>query len=76
MYLFRLCWVFSGVHGLSLVGAGKGYSLVVCGLLLLRSLGPRAQPQELWHVDIVALWCGIFLGQRANPCALHWQADS
>ena len=20
--------------------------------------------------------CGIFLDQRSNPCALHWQADS
>jgi len=45
MYLFRLCWVFSAVHGVSLVGAGEAYSLVVCGLLvaeasLVAELGP------------------------------------
>ena len=28
-----LLWVFIAVHGLSLVGASEGYSLVVCGLL-------------------------------------------
>ena len=34
IYLFRLCWVFIAVCGLSLVAGDGGYSRVVCGLLI------------------------------------------
>ena len=40
-------------------------------------VGSRAQPQQLWHMGLVApLACGIFLDQGSNPCSLHWQVDS
>ena len=44
---FWLRWVFVAVHGLSLVAASRGYSLLWCAgfsfrwLLLLRSTGSR-----------------------------------
>ena len=44
---FWLCWVFVAAHGLSLVAASRGYSLLRCAgfslqwLLLLRSTGSR-----------------------------------
>ena len=44
---FGLYWVFVATHGLSLVAASRGYSLLRCvdfslrWLLLLRSTGPR-----------------------------------
>ena len=42
LLLSVLCWVFTAVRGLSLVGASRGYSLVVVpGLRLLQSTGSR-----------------------------------
>ena len=51
IYLFWLRWVFVAAHGLSLVVVNGGYSSLQCAgfllrwLLLLQSLGPRAQAQ-------------------------------
>ena len=66
---FWLCWVFVAAHGLSLVVASGGYSLLPCAgfslqwLLLLRSTGSRhvgfsscgTQAQYLWCTGLVAL---------------------
>ena len=87
-FYFWLHWVFVAVHGLSLVAASGGYSLLWCmgfslrWLLLLRSTGSRCMSfsrcgtQALEHRLSSSAACGIFLGQGSNPCSLHWQADS
>ena len=63
---FWLCWVFVAAHGLSLVAASRGYSLLRCAgfslrwLLLLQSTGSRpagfsscsTQAQLLWHTGL------------------------
>ena len=47
LFYFWLCWVFINAHGLSLVAASGGYSLLWCAgfslrwLLLLQSTGSR-----------------------------------
>ena len=83
IYLFRLCWVFVSVRGLSLVAASGGHSSSRCaGLslsrpLLLRSTGSRrAGSVIVAHGPIHSAACGIFPDQGSNPCPLHWQADS
>ena len=62
IYFFWLCWVFTAVHGLSLVAVSRGYSSLRCAgfslrwLLLLHSKGSRhvgfsscsMQAQQLW----------------------------
>ena len=62
IFYFWLRWVFVAVHGLSLVVASGGYSLLQCAgfslrwLLLLRSMGSRhvgfsscgTRAQQLW----------------------------
>ena len=63
---FWLHWVFVAVHGLSLVAASRGYSLLWCAgfslrwLLWLRSTGSRPQAQQLWlagsRVQTQQLW--------------------
>ena len=55
MYLFSLCWVFTAVHGLSLVGAGEGYSLVVCGLLTA-----EASRCGAWALELSLSSCGTW----------------
>ena len=83
IYLFRLCWVFVSVRGLSLVAASGGHSSSRCaGLslsrpLLLRSTGSRrAGSVVVAHGPSCSAACGIFPDQGSNPCPLHWQADS
>ena len=78
-----LCWVFVSVLGLSLVVASGGHSSSRCaGLslsqpLLLRSTGSRrAGSVVVAHGPSRSAACGIFPDQGANPCSLHWQADS
>ena len=82
IYLF-VCWVFISVRGLSLVAASGGHSSSRCaGLspsrpLLLRSTGSRhAGSVVVAHGLSCSAACGIFPDQGANPCPLHWQADS
>ena len=59
-FYFWLCWVFIAAHGLSLVAASGGYSLLwYAGLPLpwphpLQSTGSRAQAQQLWRTGPVA----------------------
>ena len=83
IYLFRLCWVFVSVRGLSLVAASGGHSSSRCaGLslsrpLLLRGTGSRrAGSVIVAHGPSCSAACGIFPDQGSNPCPLHWQADS
>ena len=87
MYLFIGCAGSSSLHGLSLVAANGGYSLVaICRLLItvvslvvgFSSCGPQA----LGHGPVVVQGlscskaCGILPDQGSNPGLLHWQADS
>ena len=45
--------------------------------LLLRSTGSRrAGSVVVAHGPSCSAACGIFPDQGANPCPLHWQADS
>ena len=78
-----LCWVFVSVRGLPVVAASGGHSSSRCaGLslsrpLLLWSTGSRrAGSAVVAHGPSCSVACGIFLDQGANPCPLHWQADS
>ena len=71
IYLW-LCWVFIAAHGLSLVVASGGYSSLRCTgfslqwLLLLRSMGSRAQAQQLWLTGSVVVAHGLSsYGSRA-----------
>ena len=80
---FWLCWVFISVRGLSKVVASGGHSSSRCaGLspsrpLLLRGTGSRrAGSVVVAHGPSCSAACGIFPDQGANPCLLHWQADS
>ena len=58
--------------------------LLAGGLLLLQSTGCMAHRLRscdagsgvVAHRISCSTACGIFLDQRSNPCALHWQADS
>ena len=58
LLIYRLCWVFVAVHGLSLVAASWSRSLVVLGLLIAMASRCRAQTQDrwLWHMGLVAPW--------------------
>ena len=83
IYLFRLCWVFVSVRGLSLVEASGGHSSSRCARLslsrplLLWSAGSRrAGSAVVAHGPSCSAACGIFPDQGLNPCPLHWQADS
>ena len=83
MIYFWLFWVFVAIHGLSLVAASGGHSLVVvCGLLTaVTSLVSEHRLWGTWASVVVAyrLSCpmarGIFPDQGSNLCPLHWQAD-
>ena len=82
IYLW-LCWVFVSVGGLSLVAANVCHSSSRCAGLslsrpfLLRSTGSRrAGSVAVAHRPSCSAACGIFPDQGANPCPLHWQADS
>ena len=50
IYLFRLCWVFIAVCGLSLIVGNGGYSRVmVCGLLIaVAPLGVEHRLEGAW----------------------------
>ena len=81
--LFRSCWVFVSVRGLSPVAASGGHSSSRCaGLspsrpLPLRSTGSRRAGSVIMaHGPSCSVACGIFPDQGSNPCPLHWQADS
>ena len=83
IYLFRLCWVFVSVRGLSPVAASGGHSSSRCaGLppsrpLLLRSTGSRcAGSATVAHGPSRSAARGILPDQDSNPCPLHRQADS
>ena len=83
IYLFRLCWVFVSVRGLSVVAASGGHSSSRCaGLslsrpLLLWSTSSRCTGSVVvTHGPNCSVACGIFPDQGSNPCPLHWQADS
>ena len=71
-------WVFIAAHGLSLVAARRGYSLVLVPRLLTAAVSPIAE-QRLSScaqgLSILTI-CGILLDQGSNQCPLHWQADS
>ena len=59
---FWLCWVFIATHGLSLVVASGGCSLVtVQGLIIAVASAEHwlqsSQAQELWHVGLYVLQC-------------------
>ena len=76
------CWVFIAAHGLSLVVASGGDSLVVV-LRLLTGVASFVAEHRLYEYGSgcgVQAWLsmarGIFLDQKWNPCPLHWQADS
>ena len=78
-----LHWVFIAVHGLSLVTASEGYSLLRCAgfslrwRLLLQSTGSRhAGSVVVAHGLSCSAACGIFPDQGSIPRPLHWQADS
>ena len=80
---FWLHWVFVAAHGLSLVAASGGYSLLqcagfsLCGFCLLRSTGSRHAVSVVVARGLsCSLACGIFLHQGSNLCPLHWQVDS
>ena len=64
---FWLCWVFVAAHGLSLVEASRGYSLLRCAdfslqwLLLLRSMSSRRMGFSscgLWALECRLSSCG------------------
>ena len=88
--VFNLCiylwlyWVFIAVHGLSLVVAGRNYSLVaVHGLLIgVVSLVAEHGLQSMQASAVVThgfscfVASGIFMDQGSNSCPLHWQAYS
>ena len=83
IYLFRLCWVFVSVRGLSPVAASGGHSSSRCaGLSLSRPLPLRSPGSRRAGSVIVAhgpsrsAACGILPDRGTNPCPLHWQADS
>ena len=72
---FWLHWVLFAAHGLSLVVASRGYSLLQCAgfslrwLLLLLSMGSRLQ--KLWHTGSVVMAHGLSsCGSRALECRL------
>ena len=80
---FWLLWFFVAVHGLSLIVANAGCSLLwgmgfsLGWLLLLWSTGSRcAGSVVVVHGLSCSVACGIFPGQGSNPCPLHWQVDS
>ena len=82
IYLW-LCWVLVSVRGLPLAVASGGHSSSWCaGLslsrpLFLQSTGSRhAGSVVVVHGPSRFAACGIFPDQGANPCPLHWQADS
>ena len=51
--------------------------LTISWLLLLRSTDSRrAGSVVVAHGPSCSAACGIFPDQGANPCPLHWQADS
>ena len=72
-FYFWLCWVFIAAHGLSLVVASGGYSLLPCTgfslrwLLLLQNTGSRhtgfsscgTWAQQLWCMDSVVVSHGL-----------------
>ena len=79
---FWLCWVFVAAHGLSLVAASGGYSLLRCAgfslrwLLFLRSTGSRRTGSVVVvHGLSCSAACGIFWDQGLNPCSPYWQTD-
>ena len=81
VYYFWLPWVFIAVHGLSLVAANRGFSLVAqashCSDF---SCGAWAFGHASSVVVVHGLRCpityGILLDQGSNLCPLHWQVDS
>ena len=79
MYL-QLRWVFIAVHGLSLVAASRGYTLLpvhrlpaaVASLVARRRLqGAPASAAVANRLGCSAA-CGIFLDQGSNLVSLHW----
>ena len=71
------------MRGLSLAAASGGHSSSRCtGLSLSRPLplqstgSRRAGSVVVVHRLSSSAACGIFPDQGANPCPLHWQADS
>ena len=78
-----LCWVFVVVHGLSLVEASQGCSLVAVPRLLI-VVSSLVVEHGLYSagsaVVVHRLSCpavrGIFLERGLNLCPLHWQVDS
>ena len=81
-FFFWLYQVFVVAHGLSLVEASRGYSVVVRGLVI--AIASLVGDHGLWSTgSVVTVYqfscsaiCGIFPDQGLNPCPLHWQADS
>ena len=55
----------------------REHRLSVHWLQELQLTGPRVQARWLWCSRLsCSVACGVFQCQRANPCPLHWQADS
>ena len=76
---FWLYWVFIAEHGLSLVSAGRSYSLAAVGGLLIVVVSLVAEHRlQCMQASVVmahglsrSVACGIFLAQGLNLCLLH-----
>ena len=66
-----LRWAFVAVCGLSLVAAGRSYSLDAEHGLLIAVASLVGAHRLSFSVEY-----GIILDLGSNPCHLHWQADS
>ena len=83
MYL-GLHWLFTALHGLSLLAESRGCSLVVAsGFLTVLAprrfscCGARALstgPVAVAHGFSCPATYGLFLDQGLNPCPLRWQS--
>ena len=88
--LFSSCghWGSSlvAVHGLLIAVAalvGGAQALGCAGFSSLQLVGSVVGAHGLWNTDSAlvhgvscSVACGIFPGQRSNPCLLHWEVHS
>ena len=83
-YHFNYFFIFgctgSSSHGLSLVVASGGSSLLCCEGVSLQPLVVEHRLSSSGSVVVVhrlscSTACGIFLDQRSKLCPLQWQAD-
>ena len=79
-YFFIFGCTGSSSHGLSLVVASGGSSLLCCEGVSLQPLVVEHRLSSSGSVVVVhrlscSTACGIFLDQRSKLCPLQWQAD-